>query len=58
MAYFIVGRCLESYAYHIKVQMGYLIVTFFAVSLVASLTILFHTLRAACLNPANRLRDE
>jgi ABC-type antimicrobial peptide transport system permease subunit len=58
LAYYIINRWLESYAYHIKINPAYFIITFFSIALIASLTILFHTLRTARLNPADTLRDE
>ena len=57
-AYYIINRWLESYAYHIKINPVYFVVTFLIIAAIASLTIIFHTLRTARLNPADTLRDE
>lgn len=57
-AYYIINRWLESYAYHIKINPVYFVVTFLIIAAIASLTIMFHTLRTARLNPADTLRDE
>ncbi len=57
-AYYIINRWLESYAYHIKIEPVYFVITFLIIAAIASLTIMFHTLRTARLNPADTLRDE
>ena len=58
VAYFIIKKWLESYAYHIKISPLFFILTFLIIIIIASSTILFHTIRTARLNPADTLRDE
>ncbi|MCF8222041.1 MAG: ABC transporter permease [Bacteroidales bacterium] len=58
LAYYVISRWLQTYAYHITVKVQYFILTFILVSMVAALTILFHSLRSANLNPADTLREE
>ena len=57
-AYYIINRWLETYAYHIKITPVYFILTFLIIVFIASVTVLFHTLRTANLNPADTLRAE
>jgi len=57
-AYYIITRWLETYAYHIKIHPVYFILTFLTVVIIALVTILFHTLRTANLNPVDTLKDE
>ena len=57
-AYYIINRWLETYAYHIKIHPVYFILTFLIIAFIASVTVLFHTLRTANLNPADTLRAE
>ena len=56
--FYIISRWLETYAYHIKVHPGYFIITFISILLIALLTVLYHTIRTARLNPADTLKSE
>ena len=56
--YYIVKQWLNSYAYHIGLNPFYFLVTILLIVIIASLTLVFHTLKAANLNPADTLRNE
>ncbi len=56
--YFIITRWLQSYAYHIGLNPFYFIASFLIIVTIAAMTLVFHTLRAASLNPADTLRNE
>jgi putative ABC transport system permease protein len=56
--YFIIKQWLSSYAYHVGINAFYLFVTLIIITMIAALTLIFHTLRAANLNPADTLRNE
>lgn len=56
--FYIISRWLETYAYHIRVHPGYFIFTFISVLLISLLTVLYHTIKTARLNPAYTLRAE
>ncbi|MBP1675188.1 MAG: hypothetical protein H6Q24_1326 [Bacteroidetes bacterium] len=56
--YFIIKQWLHSYAYHVDLNPSYFLVTLLLIVMIAALTLLFHTLKAANLNPADTLRNE
>lgn len=56
--YYITRQWLNSYAYHISLNPLYFLGTIMLIVMIAALTLVFHTLRAANLNPADTLRNE
>jgi ABC-type antimicrobial peptide transport system permease subunit len=56
--YYIIKQWLHSYAYHVELNPSYFLVTVLLIVMIAVLTLVFHTLRAANLNPADTLRNE
>ncbi|MCJ7820814.1 MAG: ABC transporter permease, partial [Bacteroidales bacterium] len=56
--YFIMKRWLSSYSYHIDLNPLYFLATLSLIITIAALTLIYHTLRAANLNPADTLRNE
>jgi len=56
--YYIIKQWLHSYAYHIDLNPFYFLVTIFVIVMIAALTLVFHTLRAANLNPSDTLRNQ
>ena len=56
--YYIIRQWLHSYAYHVELKPSYFLVTVLLIVMIAVLTLVFHTLRAANLNPADTLRNE
>ena len=56
--YFIIKQWLHSYAYHVDLNPSYFLVTLLLIVMIAALTLVFHTLKAANLNPADTLRNE
>ena len=56
--YYIIRLWLNSYPYHVGLSVSYFIVSFLIITLIATLTLIFNTLRAASLNPADTLRNE
>jgi putative ABC transport system permease protein len=56
--YYIIKQWLHSYAYHVGLNPFYFLVAILLIVLIAALTLVFHTLRAANLNPADTLRNE
>ena len=56
--YYLIKRWLHSYAYHIELNPSYFLMTVLLIVMIAVLTLVFHTLRAANLNPADTLRNE
>ena len=57
-AYYVMSRWLMSYAYHIPVSAGFFFLSILSIIFIASLTIIYHTLKASGLNPAVTLRNE
>lgn len=58
VAYYIVNRWLENYAYHIKAGPVFALIALLSVVFIASITVSYHTFRASRLNPAKTLRQE
>lgn len=56
--YYIITQWLHSYAYHIAINPFYFLITIFLIVMIAVLTLVFHTLKAANLNPVDTLRNE
>jgi hypothetical protein len=56
--YYIIKQWLHSYAYHVELNPSYFLVTVLIIVMIAVLTLVFHTLKAANLNPADTLRNE
>lgn len=56
--YYIISQWLHSYAYHISLRPVYFLVSVLIIVTIAALTLVFNTLRAAGLNPAETLRNE
>jgi len=56
--YFIINQWLNSYANHINVTPVYFFAAFLIIVIISALTLVFHTIRAANLNPADSLRFE
>ncbi len=56
--YYIIRQWLHSYAYHVELKPSYFLVTVLLIVMIAVVTLAFHTLRAANLNPADTLRNE
>jgi putative ABC transport system permease protein len=56
--YIIMRRWLSSYSFHIDLNPLYFLATLSLIIIIASLTLIYHTLRAANLNPADTLRNE
>jgi putative ABC transport system permease protein len=56
--YFIIKQWLRSYAYHVELNPFYFLITILLIVTIAALTLVFHTLRAANLNPTDTLRNE
>ncbi|HEX2975002.1 MAG TPA: ABC transporter permease [Bacteroidales bacterium] len=56
--FYIVGKWLNSYASHIKITPVYFIAAILIIVTVAALTLIFHSVRAANLNPAETLKNE
>lgn len=56
--YYIIKQWLHSYAYHVELNPFYFLTTVLLIVIIAVLTLVFHTLRAANLNPAQSLKYE
>jgi ABC-type antimicrobial peptide transport system permease subunit len=56
--YYIIKQWLHSYAYHVELNPSYFLLTVLVIVMIAVFTLVFHTLRAANLNPADTLRNE
>jgi ABC-type antimicrobial peptide transport system permease subunit len=56
--YYIANRWLSSYASHITITPMYFLASILIILLVAALTLIFHSFRAANLNPAETLKNE
>ncbi|MEZ5001073.1 MAG: FtsX-like permease family protein [Bacteroidales bacterium] len=54
----IMKRWLMSYAYHIRLDVKFFLVSFLLITVIASATVIFHTLKASSINPADTLRSE
>lgn len=58
MGYYIIKQWLNSYANHVQLTAYYFIMAILIVIMISALTIIFHTIKAANLNPAHTLRNE
>ena len=58
IAYFALKEWLANFAYAIDINIGVFLIAGFAATIIASLTISFHTIRAALANPVKALRNE
>ena len=56
--YLIIREWLQAYAYHVVLNPVYFLLSILIIILIASLTLVVNTLRAAGLNPADTLRNE
>jgi len=56
--YFIIKQWLNSYANHVRVNPVYFLSTIAIIIMISALTLVFHTVKAASLNPADTLRNE
>ena len=56
--YYIIKQWLHSYAYHIELNPLYFITTVLLIIIIAVLTLVFHTLKAANMNPIVTLQNE
>jgi hypothetical protein len=56
--YYIIKQWLHSYAYHIELNPVYFITTVLLIIIIAVLTLVFHTLKAANTNPTVTLQNE
>lgn len=56
--YYIISKWLSSYANHIRINSLYFISAFVLIIIISGLTLTFHTVKAANLNPADSLRNE
>lgn len=55
--YYIISRWLSSYANHIRLSPLYFLAAFFIIVMISAITMVFHTVKAANLNPADTLRN-
>jgi len=58
VAYYVMDRILQNYAYRINLNFWIFAISGMAVLLIALLTVIFHSLKAALANPINALRHE
>jgi hypothetical protein len=56
--YYIIRQWLRSYAYHISLKPFYFLLSIAIIVIIAAITLVLNTLRAANLNPADTLRNE
>jgi hypothetical protein len=56
--YYIIKQWLNSYASHVKLTPVYFLAAILIIVMISSLTLVFHTIKAANLNPADSLRNE
>jgi hypothetical protein len=56
--YYIINLWLSSYSNHIKLSLLYSVAAFLIIVLISALTMIYHTIKAANLNPAVTLRNE
>ncbi len=56
--WYIMKQWLNSYSYHLEISIVSYVVTILAIFAIALLTLAFHTVRAANLNPAETVRNE
>ena len=58
IGYYVMGRWLETYAYHIIISSSYFIFSAVLIAFIASLTIISHVVKIANINPVESLRSE
>jgi putative ABC transport system permease protein len=58
VGYYIIGHWLDSYANHIRLTPVYFLAAILIILMISALTLVFHTIKAANLNPADTLRNE
>ncbi len=58
VGYYIITYWLESYVYHIRLTPVYFITAFLLIVAITALTLGFHIIKAAYMNPADTLRNE
>jgi len=58
IAYYIADDMLSAYTYHIKITWDIFIAAGMGTLIIALLTISYHAIKAALINPAVSLRDE
>ena len=56
--YYIIRQWLNSYANHLRVTPLYFLAALLIIVMISALTLVFHTIKAANLNPADTLRNE
>jgi ABC-type antimicrobial peptide transport system permease subunit len=56
--YYIIEQWLNSYASHIRLTPLYFLAAFLIIVIISAVTLIFHTIKAANLNPADTLRNE
>jgi putative ABC transport system permease protein len=55
---YIIKQWLNSYANHVSINPVYFLITTAIIIMISALTLVFHTVKAASLNPADTLRNE
>jgi putative ABC transport system permease protein len=58
VVFFIMKRILQNYPYRVDIAMHYFVLAFIASIMIAVLTIIYHSLKAALQNPVDSLRHE
>ena len=56
--YYIISQWLNSYANHVRLTPFYFLAAILIIVMISALTLVFHTIKAANLNPADTLRNE
>jgi hypothetical protein len=56
--YYIIKQWLNSYANHVRLTPVYFLAAILIIVMISALTLVFHTIKAANLNPADTLRNE
>jgi ABC-type antimicrobial peptide transport system permease subunit len=56
--WYVISRWLSSYANHISLSPVYFLVSVLVIIVISALTLIFHTVKAACMNPSDTLRNE
>jgi putative ABC transport system permease protein len=56
--YYIISQWLNSYANHVKLTPVYFLASILIIVMISALTLVFHTIKAANMNPADTLRNE
>jgi putative ABC transport system permease protein len=56
--YYIISQWLSTFANHIRLSPLYFLAPFLIILMISALTMVFHTIKAANLNPAHTLRNE